>query len=91
MSDLIRRSELLKYSRRVVEYDEAGYSITFNAVSVEDIKNAPTVEAREVVHGEWIEYEVPHIICCSECDWGTSIDEKGFNFCPNCGARMNGV
>lgn len=48
----------------------------------------PTVEAKEVVHGEWIEYEIPHIICCSECDWGTSVDEKHFNFCPNCGAKM---
>lgn len=52
--------------------------------------NVPTVEAKPVVHGKWIEYEVPHIICCSECDWGTGIDEKGFKFCPNCGADMRG-
>jgi hypothetical protein len=44
MSDLISKSALLKYCRKVVEYDEAGYSVTFNAVSVEDIKNEPTVE-----------------------------------------------
>lgn len=45
MSDLISGSALLKCCRKVVEYDEAGYSVTFNAVSVEDIKNEPTVEA----------------------------------------------
>ena len=42
MSDLISRSELLKHCHRVTEYDEAGFSMEYNAVSVEDIKNAPT-------------------------------------------------
>ena len=92
MSDLISRSELLKYSRRVVEYDEAGYSITFNAVSVEDIKNAPTVEAVPVVHGEWeiggVQGNMIGNFKCSVCK-GVSL--KDSNFCPNCGARMNGV
>lgn len=48
----------------------------------------PTVEL--VRHGKWEEYEVPHIICCSECDWGTGVDEKHFKYCPNCGAKMDG-
>jgi hypothetical protein len=43
-----------------------------------------------VVHGEWVEYQMPHIICCSKCDWGTSVEEKFFNYCPNCGAEMDG-
>lgn len=42
MSDLISRSQLLKHCHRVTEYDEAGFSMEYNAVSVEDIKNAPT-------------------------------------------------
>ena len=46
MSDLISRSELLKHRRRVVEYDEAGFSMDYFAVPVEEIKNAPTVEAQ---------------------------------------------
>lgn len=41
MIDLISRSELLKHCHRVTEYDEAGFSMEYNAVSVEDIKNAP--------------------------------------------------
>lgn len=54
------------------------------------IKEQPTIEAEPVKHGKWEEYEVPHIICCSECDWATGVDEKDFNYCPNCGARMDG-
>ena len=42
MGNLISRSELLKHSRKVTEYDEAGYSRVYRAVSVEDIKYAPT-------------------------------------------------
>ena len=37
--------------------------------------------------GEWIEYEHPHIICCSRCDYGTGPKEKT-KFCPSCGAPM---
>lgn len=25
---------------------------------------------------------------CSECGWKTSLEEHGYNFCPNCGAKM---
>lgn len=53
------------------------------------IEKAPEVDVVEVKHGEWIEYQTPNIICCSECDWGTGVDEKTFKFCPNCGAKMD--
>ena len=55
------------------------------------IETAPAADVAPVVHGEWIEYAGdPNIITCSECDWGTSPEEKGFKFCPNCGAKMKG-
>lgn len=44
-----------------------------------------------VVHGRWIEYQIPHVICCSNCDWATDAAEKNFQYCPNCGARMDEV
>lgn len=49
---------------------------------------APDADVESVVHGHWIEYQVPHIMCCSECDWGTDVQDD-FNYCPNCGAKMN--
>ena len=47
MTRLIDADELLKHSSKVVEYDEAGFSMEYNAVSIEEIKEAPKV-------GEWI-------------------------------------
>ena len=43
-----------------------------------------------VVHGRWVEYQIPPIICCSNCDWATGTEEKNFQYCPNCGAKMDG-
>ena len=45
-------------------------------------------------HGEWIEAyasEFEHtakLAVCSECDWYAGYIAKDYNFCPNCGARM---
>lgn len=55
---------------------------------VADIDVLPRVDAVEVVHGRWEEYQIPHIKCCSECDYGTGV-ECNFNYCPNCGAKMD--
>ena len=64
------------------------------------IENAPTVDAVEVVHGRWIDKKIDNFrmweVRCSECDWvGISnydaYDEPyDFNYCPNCGAKMDG-
>ena len=49
-----------------------------------------------VRHGYWIEADDGDILTaciCSNCDWHGSImedDVMGMNYCPNCGARMDG-
>lgn len=53
-------------------------------VSIVNIKNSLQV------HGHWIEYQIPHIICCSNCDWATDVAEKNFKYCPMCGKQMDG-
>ena len=58
-----------------------------------DIEAAPTVDAVEVVHGRWIEqekYTFGTMYDCSIC--GTRILDNGhsWNYCPNCGAKMDG-
>ena len=50
----------------------------------------PAADVAPVVHGRWVEYQIPPIICCSNCDWATGIEEKNFQHCPNCGAKMDG-
>ena len=68
------------------------------AVWVSDIDEAPTVDAVEVVHGRWI-VSGCGFDCCSECrkvyayGYLTAMGIKArtqFNYCPNCGAKMDG-
>ena len=93
MTRLIDADVLLKQSRRIVEYDEAGFSMEYNAVPTEEIKNEPTVDAVPVVRGEWKcideESEAWECSVCGKvwCLYGTPID-NGMNYCPKCGADM---
>ena len=55
------------------------------------IAATPTVDAVEVVHGRWEEYYA--FMSCSVCDrcwYYTDNDCDTFNYCPNCGAKMDG-
>ena len=69
---------------------------------VVDILRAPTVDAVEVMHGHWIEMERGHYFKCSRCrnpipykfGWkvynGVVFNKRYYNYCPNCGAKMDG-
>ena len=56
------------------------------------IETQPTVDAVEVVHGRWIDTDYkPDIYCkCSECGRRVYAYDDGYNYCPNCGAKMDG-
>ena len=61
-------------------------------VSTHDIDEVPTIEAEPVRHGKWedsddLEYFITFPYRCSVC--GTAGGLK-FNYCPNCGAKMDG-
>ena len=53
------------------------------------IENAPTVDAVPVVHGRWIHKGAWHIEC-SECNYILAHIGEAKNYCPNCGAKMDG-
>jgi ribosomal protein S27AE len=61
-------------------------------VSVDDIDNAPTIDVAPVKHGHWI--QVDKNKCeCSNCGIIVLIavyPHGDKNYCPNCGARMDG-
>ena len=60
------------------------------------VNNQPTIEAMEVVHGEWIEERWYYI--CSQCKKEFTEELPYINnseygmpkFCPECGAKMKG-
>jgi hypothetical protein len=60
-------------------------------------RNAPTVDAVEVVHGRWIRMDAhkgieqfKFSVCRSECYVPTCMNEPMYDYCPNCGAKMDG-
>ena len=63
-------------------------------VSVEAMReficNRPKANVKEIIYAHWIDYQVPHISCCSYCDWAINPLDKS-PYCPNCGAEMREV
>ena len=60
------------------------------------IRLEPTADVQEVKHGRWIEKDsrYVHNFKCSVCndvrfDIPTCMGKPLFNFCPNCGAKMD--
>lgn len=50
----------------------------------------PTVDAVEVIHGHWVP-ECKNRLRCSHCGFGRNTEVQiGWNYCPNCGACMDG-
>lgn len=94
MSDLISRSAVLAVGnvRKVVEYDEVGYDMTYDAVPVEAIEALPALDVAPVVHAKWDnEHRCTECIClCTTVK--TPQGHLAFTetaYCPNCGARMD--
>lgn len=64
-----------------------------------EINIAPTIDAVPVVHGRWEikllnDYQ-KYSVTCSICGWvgidnyDSYDDPSDFNYCPNCGAKMD--
>ncbi|MBN2995832.1 hypothetical protein [Ruthenibacterium lactatiformans] len=94
MDDLISRKALIE---KAWEADtQCGY---VQVVDVGDIEDAPAVDAAPVVHGRWDDsgcfkfLDCKIAVRCSIC--GGCLTEKEYaesvwNFCPVCGAKMDG-
>ena len=57
------------------------------------IDNIPTADVVEVVHGRWIEkekYTFGIMYDCSLCENRILDNGHPWNYCPNCGAKMDG-
>ena len=98
MSDLISRSALSKQLKqyksewKLAEPFHEGIASGLK-IAIEVTDRQPTVEAKEVVHGEWIKTRLAMEYQCSNCQnvvyaESTRTGHKLFNFCPNCGADM---
>lgn len=95
--DLINRQDLIK-AVESKHFAIADNTHPYEAIRIqgkyfrEVVDNAPKVDAVEVVHGRWVNpymnrYGHP-CHCCSVCGFKASYQDK--NYCPNCGAKMDG-
>ncbi len=65
-------------------------AIDMRRVCYEAIDAAPAIDAASVVRGRWIPDGKEHVHC-TNCGDGRNIRTQiGWNFCPSCGARMDG-
>jgi rubrerythrin len=61
------------------------------------LTSSPTIEAEPVKHGKWVDegtyittaYGSLNVYKCSNCEMEIVVDDFD-NYCPNCGARMDG-
>ena len=95
---LIDANELLK---KKIHYGETEYYFDHYAVQIEDIENAPTIDAELIRHGHW---EVGWYLVstsrgrrytkasvCSCCHQQSKRGRSRYSYCPNCGAKMDEV
>lgn len=101
MAEYIEREALLKELAKDVAVDGNQRASQL----LECIINAPAVYVAPVVHGQWIEKQNPRWPAysheaCSICGWwntknalcyeGRKKPGHSLNYCPNCGAKMDG-
>ena len=60
-----------------------------------EIEAQLAIEAEPVKHGRWEKRtDIPGIVCCSNCKdcnlFAEYVNDVKWNYCPHCGARMDG-
>ena len=92
-----------KYIEREVAMEViANVSFYLNPLCLKEqrkkIKAIPTADVAEVKHGKWIfinqaksYFDAPYgdISECSLCGHKVDVSETNYNYCPNCGAKMD--
>lgn len=96
MAEYIERDKLL-YEFREIMPDIGVNELADELYNV--ALNLPAADVAEVKRGKWIGKQLDNFrkyeVTCSNCDWigienYDSYDNPSeFNYCPNCGAKMN--
>ena len=97
MSDLISRNAVLKIldnSRGIRAGQDCARGIWINLMdAIGEIERVPAVEAKPVRHGKWINAghdAFTQYRRCSSCA-RLLANAPAYDYCPNCGAKMDGV
>lgn len=85
MTDYIKRIDALD----IVAYNRVNGEITPNRYDkiIDGIYEIPSADVAPVRHGRWMKNDD---YTCSLCGYRMVIGDGAYNYCPNCGARMDG-
>lgn len=92
--EYIRRSDALKG----VELFQCGWA-EIEAVQSDYIERLPAADVAKVVHGKWVHSRYDRsseqfdVVKCSRCGleaYAMAYHVRDGNYCPRCGARMDG-
>ena len=87
-NELYRRLKFL-----IAEYGEHDQYTSGFDDAMDKVENFPAADVAPVVHGEWLLRHIGHghYWECSVCHTNPCIYvTKDTNYCPNCGAKMDG-
>lgn len=98
MAEYIAREVLLAQLRAMESYNASPMYRRGYDDCVETILKAPAADVVPVVHGRWLhsgceEYSGLEVVKCSECNheaFAIAFYVCNGNYCPSCGARMDG-
>ena len=78
---------------RMLKKENKEYGITDVSFALERIKSyiqkLPAADVQEVKHGHWENSESPYVHSC-KCSVCKAYYETETNYCPRCGAKMDG-
>ena len=88
----IKLEDLKKYPIRINHYDKDNGNRDF-VLGVESVieyaESLPSADVEEVRHGEWT-FGGDGVVVCTICKETLDSYVLPRNFCPNCGAKMDG-
>ena len=97
MTDFISREAAIK---AIQDYGKGAISDGMTALDpVDDIVSLAramewldAADVAPVRHGQWLPTDLPHMAECEDCSvcGFRVVYGRGWNYCPNCGAKMDG-
>lgn len=99
MAEYIDREKLLKRFNIDDMMNVNGTLISLREAQ-ETISNFPAADVAPVRHGKWVhsryencseQFEMVKCSCCGHEAYAIAFYVRGGNYCPNCGAKMDGA
>lgn len=81
MAEYINKEELLKKAKEID-------SIFALPLIIREIENAPVEDVVEIKHAEWLLFSCWSCWYCSNCGFTQGYGDE-WEWCPNCGSRMD--